>query len=1360
MKPDRLSELLRRGQALDKALRGLPARPGTAEPDPWPAFAKQVGDWLLECVAYGRSLPGGTPDRRALQGQVDYWTTRLRQADLPLDDIELLDDFDPSAGEPLPEADFPYFDLAAVTAELRHFGDQITPRFLGREDQTREYADHLSDDAHRALLIESESGGGKSSVAMAGVIPELMSLHGERWLFAPRLTPGVQPMQALHEALAAALGADMPIDWSPANVAKVLGPRCLLLFVDQLEELLTVCVDAQAQRQFSDWLAALAAAGPLRLLATLRSDHHDRLANSVSCRALYRLLTDNKSARLLPPLSFEQLRQVILRPAQAVGLRFVPAALVDRLANETANLPGGLPRLQFALRRLWDLRPPRDKPGQPKLDLIDQGAFDLLPSVSEALGRVAKQLLAGLPDAEQRAVQRLTLEMTVLDERSEAPLRRRRLQNELLAVLDRAKLATPAQALALIDKFVTARLLVRTGVGEACQVEVAHESLFRHWDDFQEWIKTDQARGRLKQVRQIARDAAEWEAKGRNADYLRLAGEPLAQALVFADEGWLDEASQRYCEASNHARQQQQQAEVWRRRQKWLLGVLGLVLMLGTVFAFYASRDGDRKRLAAAVNFASLIGQLDPLDALDLAYTLELKSPGAFTSPLAHAADRLEGSRLFGKPAQETDFSPSGRALVQRVPRPEPGMGKPGVEIWPVEDDGSWWDAPARVDIDPDPVHSEAPRLASVDVSPPLPAPEGEGKRHVLMTFFKSSSSGQGPNTFTTVALYEITRGGKTVSLLGEYEFVSDPPHELSEAAFNRQGVLLLSALRYPGPAQSTPPTHQLLSLKPAAGSNKLAPEILDTAAGDPANKENQRVVRAVAETDEALPDGKARLVTGRLDGTVFCGDKPLTRVDSSPITRLKVAGTWFVALHFSGRLVIGNCTQPETGLVGFHQGKSGVEQPRSLALLSAGQEHRLSFIDGQKLCELKWLTNEWPKVDDMKTCWAPGQDADQVMPVFASAEGRTRYWALPDRRRPWLVPMADKPVAPIRGEATVEANGLPLGQPADSSQSSGKAGGREGLPAAAGDQASAGIRTGDMGREVWRQLGKDAAKRVPVPTEGVKPGFVPTAVAVNARGDVAVLGSDGQLLVSPHGQGKPRVVAPAFRPLCMSLSAGGDQLLVSGQTGGRMRVRLTDTKTQGVVEEALAQDGQAGVSLGACAIADNGATVSGYQDGRVVYHGTQPAPRDEKRDLNPLVQFRISGGIQGLSIDSSGRFVAALGKSSQKSCPSGAGGRPLRIWDLNQGSAFPVASVCLPGRQIKTIGPLVRQRDGLWQLDVFEVDDQQKIKKWLYACLACGVSKVDLEKPMSSELSRRVHKFQPKKLGLGPLRDAYGIEP
>lgn len=72
--------------------------------------------------------------------------------------------------------------------------------------------------------------------------------------------------------------------------------------------------------------------------------------------------------------------------------------------------------------------------------------------------------------------------------------------------------------LVMVRAFIDARLLVTgNGGGEATYVEVAHESLFRAWERLKDWITA--AQEDLILLRQIRRDADEWQTKGR-PDYL------------------------------------------------------------------------------------------------------------------------------------------------------------------------------------------------------------------------------------------------------------------------------------------------------------------------------------------------------------------------------------------------------------------------------------------------------------------------------------------------------------------------------------------------------------------------------------------------------------------------------------------------------------------------------------------------------------------------------------------------------------------------------------------------------------------------------------------------------------------------
>jgi hypothetical protein len=237
----------------------------------------------------------------------------------------------------------------------------------------------------------------------------------------------------------------------------------------------------------------------------MRSDYQHQLANSQACRPLFVLLTANESVKTLAPLGFDQIRAAILKPAQAVGLRFVPLEVVDELARQTASLVSGLPLLQFALWRLWESRPMVD--GRP-LDLINDRQLQALPNVQEALGTAAEAQYKNLSPAGRAVCKRLMMELTILTENYEDPIRRRRRESEVVQVLLKygqaevqgAEKLDEIHISELINRFVDARLLVQSGEDENKQIEVAHESIFRNWSTFRDWVSGEATKERLQAI--------------------------------------------------------------------------------------------------------------------------------------------------------------------------------------------------------------------------------------------------------------------------------------------------------------------------------------------------------------------------------------------------------------------------------------------------------------------------------------------------------------------------------------------------------------------------------------------------------------------------------------------------------------------------------------------------------------------------------------------------------------------------------------------------------------------------------------------------------------------------------------------
>lgn len=365
--------------------------------------------------------------------------------------------------------------------------------FFGRRGEVRELVDLVLQ--RPLVVVGGDSGTGKSSLCRAGVLPWLVE-HGG-WERVD-LVPGRHPVKSLAIALASwcGLGVDrveqLISDGGEAiarEVRKAASGKRLLVFVDQLEELLTLATPGQARLA----AAALANLGEhamtVRVLATARSDFLSRLATlpglrEEMSRALYFLL----------PLTAERIREVIVRPAQAKGVTFESEALVDKLVEQTGAAAGGLPLLQFTLAELWDARVGH---------VIREDALATVGGVEGALARHADRVLAGLEAGARDATRRLLLRLVTAD-----GTRARRTGAELLG----------EQALrnerGALEALVRGRIVVAND--EA--YEIAHEALLTSWSTLQDWRRQSVADHAVR-VR-VEHAAAAWQRMGRPRDLL------------------------------------------------------------------------------------------------------------------------------------------------------------------------------------------------------------------------------------------------------------------------------------------------------------------------------------------------------------------------------------------------------------------------------------------------------------------------------------------------------------------------------------------------------------------------------------------------------------------------------------------------------------------------------------------------------------------------------------------------------------------------------------------------------------------------------------------------------------------------
>ncbi len=364
---------------------------------------------------------------------------------------------------------------------LRAFTEADATDFFGRDDLVRQLLDMLASGA-RLISLVGPSGSGKSSVVAAGLVP--------------RLREGAIPDSERWHVARIAAGGDVLRD---AEAILARGAEGLLV-IDQFEQIFT----GTDEQQRDAFLGTLTAAvdtpdAPVRVVLTLRADFYDRP-----------LLHSGFSAVFVPsvvnvvPMTPEELEAAIVEPARRVGVEIEPALLAE-LAAGTVDRPGSLPLLQYALTELFEQRTG---------STLTHEAFTRLGGLRGLLSRRAEGLYIGL-DAEAQAVAMQVFLRLVRPGSGDSESRRRATLAEL------TDLGVDALVLSkVLTTFGRQRLLTfdRNPATDRATVEVAHEALLTEWERLAGWI--DRYRSDLRKHATLLAAADEWDASGRNSDYL------------------------------------------------------------------------------------------------------------------------------------------------------------------------------------------------------------------------------------------------------------------------------------------------------------------------------------------------------------------------------------------------------------------------------------------------------------------------------------------------------------------------------------------------------------------------------------------------------------------------------------------------------------------------------------------------------------------------------------------------------------------------------------------------------------------------------------------------------------------------
>ncbi|MGF1500020.1 MAG: caspase family protein, partial [Elainellaceae cyanobacterium] len=629
---------------------------------------------------------------------------------------------------------------------LACFEESHADFFFGREDLCDRLIQTLR--TNQFVAVVGASGSGKSSLVRAGLMARLRSgrafAGSDRWRIR-LITPTEHPLKSLAAAFVDLEASNLEraeqlqraeafLQDDANGLARLVQANLLvetptglgdrphfLLVIDQFEEVFTLCQGQAAARERQQFFAALTEAiqtvqVAFSIVIVLRADFLGQCAHHALAQHIER------HQLVVPPLTYEQIKSAVLHPAQKVGLH-CDANLVYTLLLDVVGAPGELSLLQYTLLELWQRRqydPEREA------TCLTLDAYTDLGSIRGALHRRATEIFLGLAPAEQRAAQRIFLALIQLGEGTE-DTRRRVSKAELLGLDPSASVVETT-----LEKLIAAKLIVSdrpqsssqpeqsasdklaahthlasghlsavmapvagkaiASCAEAETIDVAHETLIRHWSLLRQWLTKH--RTRLRRQRGIEQAAREWLEAGCPAtvEYL-LRGSRLVDAeeflTAFPEE--LSPVARQFVAASQTDRRR---ARTEMRRLQIALPTALVMALVVTFSQFYAAvrtqaEKDQQRQIAQSREYAAIAQAIlqepdgNPMTALRIS---QLASTHGYPTYEAQASVRaaLQQARL------QLDLTPLPGPVAQIAISPDQShlaaMDESGtVQIWRLE---------------------------------------------------------------------------------------------------------------------------------------------------------------------------------------------------------------------------------------------------------------------------------------------------------------------------------------------------------------------------------------------------------------------------------------------------------------------------------------------------------------------------------------------------------------------------------------------------------------------------------------------------------------------------------------------------
>ena len=413
---------------------------------------------------------------------------------------------------------------------LKRFNFSDRDRFFGRDALIARLVKAVNQS--NFSLILGASGSGKSSIVRAGLIPELKKTLASERFYDFIFTPNRNPFESFYRCLLSQ-EKDYYFEESEAAAARRIAPDTFstvinnlkslderwLIFIDQFEELFTICSDPEVRQNFIDGIVQLVSAKDtsVRVVIAMRADFLEHFSFYPGLG----IIANQNNIHLVIDMHSDELRQAIEQPAAKHGAIF-EEGLVEQIIKELEGQSGYLPLLQYTLNLLWESECREEgTDGRPRIEsrILCRSSYNLLEGVRGALQNRVNNIYGSLDQDGQASAKQIFLRMvSIIDtEAGTRAVSRRAYRSEFDGQYIESTL----------NKFINENLLVsgyenlsskELSFGEESStvareqratVEVAHEILLSSWGELKRWLEEEKETIILKNW--LAEEVRRWQ---------------------------------------------------------------------------------------------------------------------------------------------------------------------------------------------------------------------------------------------------------------------------------------------------------------------------------------------------------------------------------------------------------------------------------------------------------------------------------------------------------------------------------------------------------------------------------------------------------------------------------------------------------------------------------------------------------------------------------------------------------------------------------------------------------------------------------------------------------------------------------